>query len=131
MSKPDLPSTNPAPQDEHPASVADDAGISSALASAGQAPDAEIGINPEADLGINADAGIDAQAVAAMQGVGNPEVSVDLAGDLGLSSDSDLMAALHGLDVGNIDHALDQLTSSVDLFDLPVLDAGDTGHADS
>jgi hypothetical protein len=41
------------------------------------------------------------------------------------------VAALHSLDVGSIDHALDQLTSSVNLFDLPVIDVSDMGHADS
>jgi hypothetical protein len=84
----------------------------------------------EPSAGGDAVSAIDADAVAAMQGLGNSLApSADLPGDLGLSGDHDLLAALHGLDgVGNIDHALDQLTSSADLFDLPAFDFGDAGH---
>jgi hypothetical protein len=83
----------------------------------------------EPSAGGDAVSAIDADAVAAMQGFGSSlGPSADLPGDLGLSGDHDLLAALHGLDgVGNIDHALDQLTSSADLFDLPALDFGDGG----
>lgn len=120
MGKLDLPATGPGPQQEPSVNVADGAGDSDAPPSAGQPLDA--------DLGTDADAGIDAAALAALQGLGNEDPGASLAGDL---SESDLVAALHSLDVGSIDHALDQLTSSVNLFDLPVLDVGDTGYEDS
>jgi len=75
---------------------------------------------------------IDADAIATLQGIGShPSVNADLPGDLELTGDHDLFAALHGLDgIGNIDHALDQLTSSIDLFDVPPVDFGEH-HQDS
>jgi hypothetical protein len=122
MGKPDPHSTAPLQHDEHanaPEAVAVDQAISSDI--------------DQAHEGLHGTgAHIDAEAVAALQGLGSdPSVNADLPGDLGLSGDHDLFAALHGLDgVGNIDHALDQLTSSTDLFDVPPLDFGDH-HQDS
>jgi len=120
VGKPDLPATDPAPQQELSENVAVGPGESDALPTAGQPADA--------DLGTSDDAGIDAAALAALQGLGNEDPGASLAGDL---AEGDLVAALHSLDVGSIDHALDQLTSSVNLFDLPVIDVSDMGHADS
>lgn len=123
MGKPGLTATYPAPQQGSLDNVADSAGESDALPTAGQPLDA--------DIGTNQDAGIDAAALAALQGLGTEDLAASLAGDVGSLSEGDLVAALHSLDVGSIDHALDQLTSSVNLFDIPVLDVSDMGHADS
>ena len=125
MTKPDPQSSpqNPLQHEEHanaPEAVAVDQAISSDVS---QAHEGQLG-----GTGAN----IDADAVAALQGLEScPSVNNDLPGDLGLTGDHDLFAALHGLDgVGNIDHALDQLTSSTDLFDVPPLDFGEH-HQDS
>jgi hypothetical protein len=79
---------------------------------------------------VPASAEMDAAAIAALQQLGTgTDLGTDSARDLASLGDHDLVAALHGTDVAsNLDHALDQLTHSADLFDMPALDFGD--HSD-
>jgi hypothetical protein len=77
--------------------------------------------------------GADADMTALLQSLGEGlGLGAELPDTLG-SLDGELIGALHGLDIAdNIGHALDQLTSSPDLFDIPALDFGDhAGHGDA
>jgi hypothetical protein len=100
------------------------------LAEPSAGADENVSVSPHGQDG-HASMDVDAAAVAALQQLGtdaNP--TPDVTGDLASLGDHDLVAALHVVDVAsNIDQALDQLTHSADLFDMPALDFGD--HSDA
>jgi hypothetical protein len=98
--------------------------------SAPQADEAAPQASPEVPQGEQFD--VAGALLAQLEGLVNlpqPGSAADAPADL---ADDLLPAALHDLAAHNIEQALDQLTASVDLFDLPPLDfGGDGGDFDS